>query len=404
MSKQSIVTIKDILESIERYGKNNILTWDPTDFRDNKQKNKNAKFDCTWVPFKLKLANGSEVELKKLKFMKVLTASGAKLPQASGEDVKNLLIAFREFSLEEIMVGDYAPKQKNTDEDQKLENERATKEAMLLKKNTDDFNKAMEAIDLSYQHIADELKCAKQLGFTINKNLNKVKAIKDKAKKEKKKLTDEEINSDVAVFSIRQTSYEDPRTKEEVDMKYPLTRIKLMVSGKNLEVATESYNRNTGGYTATRNVFDARRKDASGAPVEARVKVNGRSQYLTAHTAGSFITYKSIIGGLIEFSCLVVSKFGISLSNKFAILYVKRHKSSLTEPTFTADEFKELHGSDSEDDEEEVEVNSNEVANFNDEADSDLEDDQSGGVNVISGLRNVGEIVDDDDDEVASDD
>ncbi len=371
MSQNNTVTINDILASIKKYGKENILTWNPADYRDNKQRNKTAKFDCTWVPLKFKMENGKEVDLKKLKYMKVLTASAAKLPSASGEDaVKNMLIAFRKFTIEEIMVGDYAPKQKENEEEQLLENERATKEAHILKKNTDDFNDAMEAIDLSYQRVAEELKSCKQLGFTLNKDAVKAKQVRDVAKRAKKRADEieKDINDSVTVYKIRQTSYEDPDSKEEIELKFPLTRIKLMISTKDGRVGTESYNKDQGKYIFEPNVYDARKKNANGLPVLAKVKVNGKSQPLDASTAGSFITYKSIIGGIIEINDIVISKFGISLSNRFKEMYVKRHKKSLTEPTFTAEEFKELQGSDDESDEE-VEINKEDV-----EPGSDLED------------------------------
>jgi len=380
MSKAvNIVTINDILESAKKYGKHNILSWNPAVYRDNKQKNKQSKFDCTWVPFKLKLVSGEEVDLKKIKYMKVITASGAKLPSASSPDeaVKNLLIAFRKLTLKEILVGDYAPKIKEDEKSQQEENERAEKEATILKKNTDDFNDAMEAIDLSYQHIVEELKNSKQLGFTLNKDTVKAKQIRDQAKKAKKKPEEieEEVNKAVTVFSFRQVSYEDQKTKQDVEIDTPLTRIKLMISDKDKKVGTQMYSRDQGRYIFTPNVYNARKKDKDGNPQIARVKVNGKLELLDSNTAQKFITYKSCIGGILDISEIVISKFGISLFNRFKETYVKRYKSTTSEPTFTAEEFKELQGSD-DDKNDELEIELNKGSNNTDDNSglSDLEE------------------------------
>lgn len=375
MSKSITVTVQDILNSIEKYGKDNILNKDDTSFRDNKQKNKQAKFDCTWDPYKLKLDNGKETDLKNFKFLKVVTSSAAKLPSSSSEEaVKNLLIAFREVTEEELLVaGDYAPKKMETEEEQIIENGRALKVVKELVQNTNQFCKALEAIDLSYKKLANELKTSKNLGYTLNKDTAKAKQIKEQCKKQKMKASEQEaaVNEAVTVYSIRQTSYEDPETKEDVEIKYPLTRIKLMLA-KDGRVGTELWSKDKGGFVFTPNVYNSRKLDANGNPTLAKVKVNGRPFLLDANTAGSFITYRSIVSGIIDISEMVISKFGISLSNKFKALYVKRHKSSLSEPTFSPDEFKEMRGSDNEgSDDDVIVVKKEEDEN---EAGSDLED------------------------------
>jgi hypothetical protein len=370
----NFITIKDVLASISKYGKENILTWNPSEYRDNKQKNKEARYDCTWIPLKFKMENGKETDLKNLKYMKVLTASAAKLPSASTEEsIKNLLVAFRKFTIDEILTGDYAPKKKDSDEEQAAEDERALKIAEELKKNTDEFNEVMEAIDLSFQRIADELKSAKSLGFLLNKNTSIVKSIKESAKKTKKKASEieAEINAAVTVYSIRQTSYEDTDTKEDVEMQFPITRLKLML--KDGMVETELRNVDQGRYICSPNVFNAQKLDARGYPVPAKVKVNGESRYLDTYTAGQFITYKSRIGGLLEFSDLVVSKFGVSLRNRFKALYVKRHNVQKKEPVFSREEFKDFQGSDDDGDDGDVVIEDS-ADRREEDATSDLED------------------------------
>jgi hypothetical protein len=363
-----IIKIQDILSSIEKYGKDNILTTNFSVYRDNQQRNKNASqnkkqgskqnsFDCTWLPFQFKTVSGKEVSLKSLKFNKVLTSSSAKMPHSTTEEsAKNMLISFREVSEEELLTsGDYAPKKMGSEEEQIKENARAVLKAREYIENTRKLCLALEAIDASYKKCTDELKKATNIEFTINKDSNSVKQIKDNCKKAG--LTKDELelekNKVVTVYSIRQSSYEDKETKEEVNLKYPLTRIKLMVS-KEGQVGTELYDNDKGGYVFTPNVYNSRKLDRNGHPTLAKVKINDKLCLLTIKTAGSFITYRSLVSGIIEFGEIVISKFGISLSNKFKVLYVKRHKASLLEPMFSPEEFKDMHGSDSESDEDVV--------------------------------------------------
>ncbi len=383
------VNIQDILNSINKYGKTNILKIDHDEFRDNQQRSiknnsqskkqsvKQNVFDCTWLPFKFITEEGKEVMLKTVKFGKVITASSAKMPQSTTEEsAKNMLIAFREISEEEIMVsGDYAPKKMNTEEEQFLENERALSKAREYIVNTKNLCIALEAIDASYKKCVNQLKKATDLKFTLNKDSNNVKQIKDQFKGSSISKEDLELekNKVVRVYSIRQSSYEDKETKEEIELKYPLTRIKLMVS-KDGQVGTELYDNDKGGYIFTPNVYNLRKLDNKGMPTLAKVKVNGRLSNLTISTAGTFITYRSLVSGVIEFGEIVISKFGISLSNKFKVLYVKRYKTSMTEPIFSPDEFKEMHNSDSESDEDVVVNNENDVSDLEDNNDDDFED------------------------------
>lgn len=64
---------------------------------------------------------------------------------------------------------------------------------------------------------------------------------------------------------------------------------------------------------------------------------------LDIRNAGSFITYKSLIGGIVEFPEIIVSKFGFSLSSRFRELYVRRYKKSESESVFSNDDIKGLN-------------------------------------------------------------
>lgn len=328
------VTTKDIIESAKKYGNDSVLTWDPTVFRDNKAKNKNTKFDCTWVDIKFKFVSGIETPLK-LKFSKVVTASGAKLPSTDDDSPKNMIIVFRTMTKEEMpdttskvmsAVSDDKKIQENTD---------------IIFKATNDFNTSMEIIDKSYQKVCSELKSAQNLGFTIRKD-KKVKS-----------------NADVNVYSIRQISREDKDTPggDDIKLEFPLTRIKLILS-KDARVGIDLYNNTTKGWDFHANVFDSRKMTAKNnyTPVLATVKENGKSCQLDSKNASVFITYKSIVGGIIEFPEIVVSKFGLSIANKFKELYVKRNKSNLTESAFSKEDYQNMGTTNESESEDDVEM------------------------------------------------
>lgn len=348
---QIFVEVKDILESAKKYGKDNVLSWNPTEFNDNKTKNKKASFDCTWIPFKLKMASGPEVPLR-LKANRIIIASGAKVPSASDNEgkIKYLTIALRKFDLEEIEGGDFAPKEMKTEKEQEEENKKVKTRLTKLIKNTNECNDAMEIIDLSYQKLCDEMITAKNLGFTVRKD----------RKMDKKKETLEEFYRGTQIFSIRQTTREDAETKEDIELAKPLTRLKLMTAKESDLIGIDTYDKNSGTWKFAPNVFDSRKmkKDSTEAVV-AQVKVKGKLQPLDVKTAPTFITYKSVVGGIIEFRDIVSSKFGLSLGNRFLELYVKRCKNSGSEQAFSKEDMQALKGSDDEeddgDDDEDVE-------------------------------------------------
>jgi hypothetical protein len=361
------VTIKDILESAKKHGNDAVLTWDPAVFRDNKKNNKNTKFDCTWIPFKFKFVNGNEVPLR-VKFSKVLTASGAKLPSIEGETLKNMIIVFKTLTMEEIMIGDYAPKKMDSSAEQIIEDKKMNDSALLMQTATNEFNTAMEIIDKSYQNVCQQMKNAQSLGFTL--------------RKDKKVKTNEDIN----VYSIRQCTREDKENpgSEDIKLKFPLTRLKLML-GKDGQVGVENWNSTSKSFDFSANVYDSRKMSVKNnyTPVLAAVKENNKSCALNSKNAGVFITYRSVVGGILEFQEIVVSKFGLSLANKFKELYVKRNKSTLTESAFSKEDFESMVDNDNDESEDDVQMPTIEekftkVKISAVEQVSDLEDNESG--------------------------
>jgi hypothetical protein len=359
MSNKKVVTVKDVLDSAEKFGNDNVLRWNPTEFRDNKQKNKTAKFDCTWIPFKFKFVDETEIPLI-LKFTKVVTASSAKLPNINGDGpVKNMTIVFRELTKEEIATGDNVPKEKATKKEQAKEDERVKKSVEKLFESTNDFNKALEIIDKSYNKICKELKSSKSLGFNIRKDKN----IKN--------------NTDVPVNSIRQISREnkDDPTGDPIPLDQALTRIKLTL-GKDGDVGIDTWNNTTKSWDFSYNVYDSRKANSKNdyKKVLAKVLENNNVCNLNKDNAGAFITHGSVVGGLIEFTDISASKAGLALSNKFKELYVKRNTKAGQFDVYSTEDKKEMGCDSGEEDEAgDVEITAN-TGKFHNEITKSMDD------------------------------
>lgn len=338
------VTVKDILESAEKYGEDEVLTWDPTVFRDNKSINKtggktnskSGKYDCTWVPFKFKFKSGLESKLL-LKFSRVVTSSGAKLPSTEGDNSKNMIIIFRVMSKEELLTGDYAPKKMSNDADQIEEDLKMKNNVDILYLATEEFNKALEIIDKSYQKICTDMKNNDTLKFSVRKDKN----VKD-----------------VNVYSIRQLTRENKDAPgKDIKLEFPLSRIKLLL-GKTGLVGLDTWNNLTKSFDFRPNVYDSRKISAKNnfEKVLASVKDNDRMCPLDSNNASVFITYKSVAGGVIDFKEIVVSKFGLSLANNFKDLYIKRNKSNLVTSAFSKDDLEAMDVMDANNDDDEEDV------------------------------------------------
>jgi ribosomal protein L39E len=325
------VTVNDVLESAKKYGEDSVLTWDPAVYRDNMQNNKNKGKkvnDCTWLPFKFKNAAGKEMPLK-LKFLKIVSSSSAKLPESKDGDVKNMNILFREVTFEEVSSSGYE------DDSKKLVDE--------LVQNTNDFAKVISIINKSFNKICVDLKSAKSLGFTIRKN----KTIK--------------TNNDIPIWNILQTTREDKDSAdpdaEPIQLEFPLYRAKLCIGDGGL-IGIKKWNNNAKAMEFKQNVYDVRKMNQKNnfTPVLAAIKVNGNVSSLDKDNAGMFITYRSIVNGFIEFKNLTISKFGISLDHHFGDIYVKRNKSQLVEQTLSKEDLAAI-GGDDDSEEDDVEIN-----------------------------------------------
>lgn len=361
------ITPKDIFESAEKHGEDGIFEWTPEEFKPKVPKK--GSFDCNWVPIAFKPATGSPIKWFKLKFMKVVSASGAKLSRFTDGDPKNMTIAFRKMTEEDLDFGEFVPKEMGSAEEQVIENERIKARVAEYLKATNDFNSALEIVDKSYHKICGEIKKAKSLGYSIRKD----KKIKH--------------NKDVMENSICQTFRED-REKLKTDpdappikLEFPLTRIKLLLDKKTGKVGNSVWNSSAKCFEFKPNVYNARKmtKKNNYTAVLATVKNDGKTEALDKINASTFITFKSILGGEMDFRDICISKNGFSLDNKFLDLYVTRNKNVVSTETFSTEERQDMAGMDEgEDSESDVEIVSDlknvKVSNDIDEIEDDASD------------------------------
>jgi len=145
------ITPNDIFESAKKNGRDGIFEWTPEEFKPKVPKK--GGFDCNWVPISFKPATGGPVKYFKLKFMKVISASGAKLSRFTDGDPKNMTIAFRKMSEEDLDFGDFVPKKMDNAEEQITEDEREKKLVSEYLTATNNFNFSLEIVNSSYHKL-----------------------------------------------------------------------------------------------------------------------------------------------------------------------------------------------------------------------------------------------------------
>lgn len=353
---QNTISLDDVIASESKYGY--VLEPDLKNIRDLKKMNPKSKYDTTYIPILFKHVNGKLMKTK-IKFIEQMIASGAKVPQGSDDEgvAKYLNISFKKLSQDEIEGGDYAPKKKDSDEKQEKENKRIADNILRYISYNEKFIKVLDIIDTSYKKVCNDLKAnEKSLDFRL--------------KKDRKQ-------TDITVYSMKQTSRVDKETNEETIMETPIYRLKISVCKK------EEYKGKIGIWSNWHNefkpiVFDARKmtKRNNYQPVPAKVKVDGKLRDLDINNASSFIVYKSLIGGTILFESIVASKFGLSLSNNFSELYVFRHKTKIEQKIIAKEDIISMRGGDEEDeDDSEVEIEDPRGGSDNEEDEDNEEDD-----------------------------
>jgi hypothetical protein len=359
---QSSVSFDDIFASQHKYG--HVLEINYKKINDLKTKNPKTPYDVTYIPLLFKHINGKLIAMK-LNFNEQMIASGAKIPQGNDENsvVKNFTITFKSMLECEIAGGDYVPKKKDNDQDQEKENIRISTNIERYMSSNSTFLRILDIIDISYKRLCEELKSKeKTLDFRLKKN---------------KKMVD------IAICSIKQSTREDKDTNTEVDLETPLYRLKIPVCKYKFDptINKEDHNGKIGIYSNyykefKPTVFDARKmtKKNNYAAVPAYIKVGNKLNALDVYSITSFITYKSLVGGIISFDCITASNAGLSLSNSFYELYVFRHKTKVVQQSITKNDILAMRGGEEEDDNSDSDVQESKD-DENDEDDEEEEED-----------------------------
>jgi hypothetical protein len=354
---QSIVSLDDVIASADKYGNDGVLQPNLKKVRDLKTINPKSPYDTTYIPLEFKHLTGVIPKFK-IKFGEQIMASSAKVPQGSddGKTPKHLSLSFMKLKREEIEGGDYVAKKKDSPESQEKENKRMTSNIDRYLENNDKFLRVLDIIDMSYKKVCADLeKQSKTFKFKLKKDRNM---------------------RNIKVFTIKQSTRADKENlnnDEGIPLENPIYRLKIPVYQKDGRIGIwSSY------YNLFKPiVFDARKMNKKNGykPIAAKVKVSGKSRDLDVTNASSFITYKSLIGGHIQFECIVSSKFGLSLNNGFYDLYVYRHKAQSAQSTMSAEDIMQMRGGDESDEESESDVEL--IDDENNKSDEGEDDDNS---------------------------
>jgi len=281
-----------------------------------------------YIPFKCKNVAGKYVPLQ-LKFIKQITASGAKLPYRTTEDkAKHMLITFKKLTEDDLSNSDYSE----------------AKREDLLKNNTE-FVEALniiadEYLDLVKREVFPEFKKGKKAKFT-SLGSKKVHCFRQ---------TSREVNDDEETQNDEDKKEEDGDKendndddgKKRIPLEHPMYRIKLKAD--NTQKIGYSYNDK---YFPT--VFDMKKTAKESAEkgksikVVAKVISKGVARDLTIKNVRHFITYLSLSGGIITFESICISSQGISLLCHFKELFIWRHKP-LKQESMNTNEISDMAG------------------------------------------------------------
>lgn len=294
MSSQ-FITPKEIIELKSKYPEECLFTIDAS----NTKKNKNVNFPTYYIPFKVKRLHGPPTRLN-FKIVKQLLASSAKIPfGVTLETAKDMRITFREMRNEDLTDTNY-PEHLH---DNLLKYNQELIEAFNI--INDEYRTMVEQQVLTYDGTQFEL--------SANETINSFKQSERKASIEEKKA-DKALPKNERVI-----------VKGLIPLEIPLFRIKLTADQQSRKIGQNTKN----GHKYV--VFDTRKTTKKNPkPVVAKVKSKGKMVDLTLDNAKYFITYMSLVGGVIDFDSVCISKSGISLSNKWRDLHVWPHPQMKT--------------------------------------------------------------------------
>ena len=353
---QGQISLDDVLASATAF-EGKVLEYDANNANDLRTKNPKSAYDVSYIPLKFKHVSGKKISPVDIVFKEQIVSSSANQPPSSDGIPSCLNLVFKKLKKEDLECGDYIPRSMDTAELQTKENERMSKNIDKYLSNNDKLIKVLDILFSSYMHLCENI--------NANQNDFKFRICKEKGVKTMK------------ICVIKQVTRLDRITNKDVELETPLYRLKLPVVKDSGLVGI--FRSGTMKY----NVFDARKMTAKNKykPVAAKVKVNGKMKDLDYQNAREFITYNSLLGGIIRFDAISSSKAGLSLQNSLYELYVFRHKTKFTRQIMTKDDIIEMRGGnvDEDEDDDEAEINDDGESEFvgkNPDGDDDEEEEE----------------------------
>ena len=294
----SLFTPQTLIALRQKHGKGTLFQLDVEKARVVKSHGS----DTSYIPFTCLTLSGGKCRLV-LKINKQITASSAKFPGEQNEEnakkAKDVRICYRKLEQKDLEPTDH----------------KEEKRADLLKAN-DEFIQACDIIDEEYTSMVEnQLMKYRGSKFQLQKNktINRIKQSERKAHKveieeDEKRPEDERIVCD-----------------NMIKLPHPLYRFKLTANDQTKKIGKTNYNTKEHEYI----VYDLRKstKENKFKSVVAKLKdTTGKLIDLTVTNVKTFITYMSLTAGIIDFDNIIISKSGISLSNKYKELHVWPHK------------------------------------------------------------------------------
>lgn len=386
-------TISDFIASYKKYGAE-CLVFDPDSYREpkpkgEKKKKKSEKASITWIPFQFKGVDG-KLMYPKFKFSEVVLAGGAKYRDDGDRGVTSMKVCFRKLNPDEIDGPGFEPLEILITEDQKKQimgltkkvNEKTLprikktlKDMFKCKRNyrkifeqfteydpegfegwLDEFaedsaerqvqeNDRNKKMILEYANNTTEFaRFAECVAKAFEENTQKLIGMQDQCEF----TIDKVKKGNPVICSIMQDKVETgegKNAKVEI-LDPPLFRFTIPVH-KSGKVGKHNYKKDEFEPV----VYDIRKstKKNKFAKVPAKVKdEKGKMRLLTYQTAGSFITFKSVVTGSVTLKDMATHMFGISLSNELTDMSIYPNESESRNDGFDEQAAKKMkrHGSD----------------------------------------------------------
>lgn len=317
MSRRDL-TPKDILESKKKFPLADLMKADLNKMGSSKDSS------TYYIDIFFKHPSGDYVPVI-VRFKQILSAGKPKPPQKSRTcdqpetlqtDPKtriklcdHLQITFRRFKFEELAASEYTEKNKK-----------------VLIENINEMLDAMDVLDEAYVYLVkNTIFTYDAINFSKNQKINRFKQ------------DDRKANEDDIAKNSKVSADEKFIVKGQVKLDIPLYRFRLGIDKSEITPRKIGYyNSKLQKFVYT--VFDLRKpyKDASGANQFQKAKVtsmkviNGTKKEVQVDldeiNAKNFITYFSVISGVLNLSQMNVSQQGPSIPVKFSVMYICPHK------------------------------------------------------------------------------